>query len=70
MPLTLYGSPDSGSAAVEMGLRAAQVGYEFVHASSWEPGPAMKQLLGVNPLGQIPAPVLPDGTVLCGHASP
>ena len=69
MPLTLFGSPGSGSAAVEMALRAADVDYEFVRASSWEPKSAKKRLLGVNPLGQIPTLVLLDGTVLTESAA-
>ena len=64
MPLKLFGSPGSGSAAVEMALRAAEVRYEVVRTSSWEPGSAFKRLLSVNPLGQIPTLVLEDGTVL------
>ena len=69
MPLTLFGSPGSGSAAVEMALRAAGLEYELVRASSWEPKSAKKRLLGVNPLGQIPTLVLLDGTVLTESAA-
>lgn len=69
MPLTLFGSPGSGSAAIEMALRAAGVPYELVRASSWEPTSARKRLLGVNPLGQIPTLVLLDGTVLTESAA-
>jgi len=63
-PLALYGSPGSGSAAAEMALRAAGLAYEVVRASSWEPGPGLRALQKVNPLGQIPTLVLDDGTVL------
>ena len=69
MPLTLFGSPGSGSAAVEMALRAAEVDYELVRASSWEPKSALKRLLEVNPLGQIPTLLLLDGTVLTESAA-
>jgi GST-like protein len=69
MPLTLFGSPGSGSAAVEMALRAASVEYEVVRASSWEPQSETKRLLEVNPLGQIPTLVLLDGTVLTESAA-
>lgn len=69
MPITLFGSPGSGSAAVEMALRAAGVEYEFVRASSWEPTSALERLLRVNPLGQIPTLVLLDGTVLTESAA-
>jgi GST-like protein len=47
-----------------MALRAAQVDYEFVRASTWEPDSHIAELLAVNPLGQIPTLVLLDGTVL------
>ena len=69
MPLTLFGSPGSGSAAIEMALRAAAVEYELVRASSWEPRSERKRLLGVNPLGQIPTLILLDGTVLTESAA-
>lgn len=67
--LTLFGSPGSGSAAVEMALRAAQVEYEVVRAATWEPGSALAALRAVNPLGQIPTLVLLDGTVLTESAA-
>ena len=66
---TLYGSPGSGSAAVEMALRAAGVEYRVVRASTWEPGPALEELRRVNPLGQIPTLVEPDGAVLTESAA-
>lgn len=69
MPLTLYGSRNSGSAAVEMALRAAALDYRLVRASSWEPDSAFAELLAANPLGQIPTLRLPDGTVLTESAA-
>jgi GST-like protein len=69
MPLTLYGSFGSGSAAVEMALRAALVKYKTVRASSWEPDSKYAELLVVNPLGQIPTLRLQDGTVLSESAA-
>ena len=69
MPLTLYGSFGSGSAAVEMALRAASVRYKTVRASSWEPDSKYADLLAVNPLGQIPTLRLQDGTVLSESAA-
>lgn len=67
--LTLFGSPGSGSDAVEMALRAARLEYAFVRASAWEPTSAMARLRAVNPLGQIPTLVLLDGTVLSESAA-
>jgi GST-like protein len=69
MPLTLYGSFGSGSAAVEMALRAASVKYKTVRASSWEPDSQYADLLAVNPLGQIPTLRLQDGTILSESAA-
>lgn len=69
MRLTLFGSPGSGSAAIEMALLAARVEFDRVHASSWEAVAGRKQLLALNPLGQIPTLVLLDGTVLTESAA-
>lgn len=69
MSLTLYGSPNSGSAAIEMALRAAALEYTLVRASSWEPESKYGELLHVNPLGQIPTLRLEDGTVLSESAA-
>lgn len=69
MPLTLFGSRGSGSAAVEMALRAASVEYQLVRASSWEADSDLERLLEVNPLGQIPTLRLEDGTVLTESAA-
>ena len=69
MPLTLFGSRGSGSAAIEMALRAASVEYQLVRASSWEADSALERLLEVNPLGQIPTLRLEDGTVLTESAA-
>lgn len=68
-PLTLYGSAGSGSAAIEMALRAAKLGYRVVRASTWEPDSAQAQLRAANPLGQVPTLVLADGTVLSESAA-
>lgn len=69
MPLTLFGSFGSGSAAVEMALRAASVKYKTVRASSWESDSKYADLLAVNPLGQIPTLRLQDGTILSESAA-
>ena len=66
---TLFGSPRSGSAAVEMALHVCAVPYRSVRASSWEPDSAIEELAAVNPLRQIPTLVLPDGSVLTESAA-
>jgi GST-like protein len=69
IPLTLFGSPGSGSAAIEMALRAAALPYRVVRASTWEPGPALDELRRLNPLGQIPTLQLADGTIISESAA-
>jgi len=66
---TLYGSQGSGSAAIEMALRAAGLPYTVVRASTWEDDSAQAELRRVNPLGQIPTLVLPDGGVMTESAA-
>lgn len=65
----LYGSPGSGSAAVEAALVRCKQPCELVRASSWERGSAIDALAQVNPLRQIPTLVLPDGSVLTESAA-
>ncbi|WP_293504590.1 glutathione S-transferase [Roseateles sp.] len=67
--LTLYGTKGSGSAAIEAALARAGLAYTGVDAASWNPGPGRDELLRVNPLGQIPALLLADGTVLTESAA-
>lgn len=69
MPLTLFGSDGSGSAAVEMALRATGLEYQVVRASEWEPDSALSDLRKINPLGQIPTLVLADKTILTESAA-
>jgi GST-like protein len=66
---TLFGSNGSGSAAVEAALLRCAQPFRRVVASTWEPGPGLDELLGVNPLGQIPTLQLDDGTVLTESAA-
>jgi GST-like protein len=69
MTYTLYGSKGSGAAAVEAALVLAGVPFRIVDAASWEPGPGLDQLKRVNPLAQIPALVLPDGSIMTESAA-
>lgn len=69
MALTLFGSAGSGSAAIEMALRAAALDYRVVRASTWEPDSNLDELRRINPLGQIPTLQLDDGTVLTESAA-
>lgn len=66
---TLYGKQGSGSASTEAALALIGVPCRIVEAASWEPNQAFDELLKVNPLGQIPALVLEDGSVLTESAA-
>ncbi len=66
---TLYGSKGSGSAAVEAALELAGLPYRSVRASTWEDDSAQAELRSVNPMGQIPTLVTPDGGVLTESAA-
>ena len=66
---TLYGKNRSGSATTQIALEIIGVPYRIVETASWEPNAAFADLLKVNPLGQIPTLVLPDGSVLSESAA-
>lgn len=68
--MTLYGVPGWGSTIAEAMLDMAGQAYDFVDVKGFdEPGSARKRLLKVNPLAQVPALVLPDGTVMTETAA-
>lgn len=67
--LMLFGSQGSGSAAVELALLRCGLPYELRRASTWENDSAQAELQRANPLGQIPALVLDDGSVLTESAA-
>ena len=66
---TLYGKKGSGSATTQVALEVAGAPYKTIETASWEPNDAFNELLKLNPLGQIPTLVLPDGTVLSESAA-
>ena len=66
---TLYGSQGSGSAIAEAALERCGIGFRSVRASAWEADSAIDELKKVNPLGQIPTLVLPDGSVMTESAA-
>jgi GST-like protein len=66
---TLYGSRGSGSSIAEVALERCRLEYRAVRASQWEADSAIEELKKVNPLGQIPTLVLPDGSVLTESAA-
>ena len=66
---TLFGSAGSGSAVVEAALERCGAPYRIVDAASWAPDSALAELERINPLRQIPALVLADGSVLTESAA-
>ena len=65
----LYGSRNSGSAAVEAALEIARVPYRVVNAATWDKTAAFAALKQTNPLHQVPTLVTPDGNVLTESAA-
>jgi GST-like protein len=61
---TLYGKKGSGSATTQTALELIGAPYRLIETASWEPNDAFQELLKINPLGQIPTLVLPDGSIL------
>jgi GST-like protein len=66
---TLYGKKGSGSASVEAALEIAHAPYRIVETASWERNAAFDELVAINPIGQIPTLVLPDGSALSESAA-
>lgn len=66
---TLYGSPQSGSAAIEAALVRAGAPHRIVRGSTWEPGPGLDELATLNPMKQVPTLRLPDGQVMTESAA-
>src|SRR5438128_1443547 len=64
---TLYARSGSGSAVVEALLEEAEVDYRIETVERGTSGPA--GFLKINPLGQVPALVLPDGTAMTESAA-
>src|SRR5476649_2504409 len=60
----LIGSKGCGNAIVEGALAFAEVPYDYEEVDYGAGSPTRARLLAVNPLGQVPVLVLPDGTVV------
>lgn len=65
----LYGKQGSGSVTTQIALELCGVAYRSVETASWAPNAAFADLLKVNPLGQIPTLLLPDGSALSESAA-
>ncbi|HET7731015.1 MAG TPA: glutathione S-transferase family protein [Usitatibacter sp.] len=60
----LLGCKGCGSAVAEAAFAWAGVPLDYEEVDYSKGSPTRERLLGVNPLGQVPALVLPDGTVM------
>jgi GST-like protein len=66
---TLYGAPGWGSVIAEAALDLAGLAYTVVDVKVTEPGPGRDKLLSLNPLGQVPTLVMPDGAIMTESAA-
>lgn len=60
----LVGAAGCGSVIVECGFNVAGIAYDYEAVDYADDSPTRPRLLQVNPLGQVPALVLPGGQVL------
>jgi glutathione S-transferase len=65
----LYGREGSGSSVCEAMLELTGLPYEIIDLKRWEKDAAPAELLALNPLGQIPALILPGGGVMTESAA-
>ena len=67
--MRLLGCRSCGSAIVEAGFLLAGIPYEYEEVDYDQPGPERDRLFALNPLGQVPTLILPDGTVMTESAA-
>jgi GST-like protein len=65
----LLGSRGCGSLIVEAALRLAEIPYKYEEVNYEQPGPQRDRLFALNPLGQVPTLVLPDGSIMTESAA-
>ena len=65
----LIGSKGCGSAIVEMAFDIAGIPHRVTNLPYLEPSEGRDRLLALNPLGQVPTLVLPDGSVMTESAA-
>jgi glutathione S-transferase len=65
----LYARPGTGSVAIEAILETAGAPYEVEVVERSEDGRSPEKLARVNPLGQVPVLVLPDGQIMTESAA-
>lgn len=65
----LIASKGAGSMIVEAALALSRLPYEVEMIPYGKPGPQRERLLSLNPLGQVPTLLLPDGRVMTESAA-
>jgi glutathione S-transferase len=60
----LLGSQGCGNVIVECAFALAGIGHDYEEVDYSDDSPTRPRLLQVNPLGQVPTLVLPDGEVM------
>lgn len=65
----LIATAGAGSAIVEAALALSGLPYEVEEINYAEPGAGQERLRAVNPLGQVPTLLLPDGMVMTESAA-
>jgi len=68
-PWRVLGCRGCGSTIVEAALVLAGVPYDREEVDYSQPGPGRDRLLALNPLGQVPTVVMPDGAVMTETAA-
>ena len=65
----LLGCRGCGSFIVEAAFRVAGIAYQYEEVDYEQPGPARDRLISLNPLGQVPTLIMPDGSVMTESAA-
>lgn len=68
-PYRLLHSRGCGSAVVQACLQLSGLAHEVEELPYGEPGPGRDRLLALNPLGQVPVLILPDGRAMTESAA-
>jgi GST-like protein len=66
---TILMNPGCGSAIVEAMFELSSVPYQVEEVDPWKEGPSRERLRAANPLLQVPALLLPDGSVMTESAA-
>jgi GST-like protein len=68
-PIIVYGAAGSGSVPVEAALTILDLPYRVVEMGTWFDPAAAEAISRINPMRQVPALVLPDGTLMTESAA-